>query len=142
MRSSAETRRSASAASLRCAPSCLPSTSLRHRPRGSPIDRAAPFVVPRSGRGRKHPYALGKHSIRADVELRSGRRLRLTAKYLVAKTLDVPPSIDGVVLGQAIASAGPGPLLVRPASGGAFLFGVRRADREPTRCRDRSRCHR
>ena len=81
------------------------------------VDHAAPFVVPRHGRDGKHPYALGAHVLRADVELRSGRQIRLRVTYRVARSLDVPSNIDGATLQDALASTAAGPVLVRPAAG-------------------------
>ena len=56
-------------------------------------DRTAPIVVPRRGTQGKHPYALGVHTLRADVELRSGRHIRLQVAYTVARTLNVPATV-------------------------------------------------
>ena len=81
------------------------------------IDRTAPFVVPRRGRAGKSPYSLGQHTLRAEVELRSGKRIRLQVKYLVARGLLIAQDIDAATFEHSIESLPPGPLLVRPAAG-------------------------
>ena len=87
-------------------------------------DRTAPFVVPRRGTQGKHPYALGVHTLRADVELASGRHIRLQVAYTVARTLNVPATVDAATLERSIASVAPGPVLVRPAPARSLGLGI------------------
>jgi hypothetical protein len=79
------------------------------------VDNAAPFVLPRRGRAGKSPYALGPHTLLADVELRSHKRLRLRVDYTVASTLHAPATSEAASLERAIAAMPPGPVIVRPA---------------------------
>jgi hypothetical protein len=87
------------------------------------IDRKAPFVLPKRGAAGKRPYALGPHTLRADVELQKGRKLRLALTYTVAQTLSVAASVDAASLEHAIEAMPPGALAVRPAQG-ASSFSV------------------
>jgi hypothetical protein len=87
------------------------------------VDRSAPFVVPRRGKAGKQPYGLGEHTLRANVELSSGRRIRLQVAYLVARSFPVGATIDAGTLARSISAAPTGPLLVHPA-GGQSSFSV------------------
>ncbi len=85
------------------------------------VDRKPPFVVPRKGQLGKRPYSLGAHSLRADVELKNGRKLGLSLSYTTALTLSVPASVDAATLQHDIESMPPGALSVRPSQGaGSF----------------------
>jgi hypothetical protein len=96
-------------------------TYIVDEPKGSTvayaIDRTAPFVLPRKGKGGKHPYAVGEHTLRADVELRNRRHVRLDVAYTVARTLHVPASVDAASFVRVVSSMPPGQLLVRPEEG-------------------------
>lgn len=81
------------------------------------VDRSAPFVVPRRGAAGKHPYGLGVHTLKADVELNSGRHIRLTAPYWVASMIEVTQPSDADTLLKSISSMPAGPVLVRPPEG-------------------------
>jgi hypothetical protein len=91
------------------------------------VDRKPPFVLPRKGQLGKRPYSLGPHSLRADVELRNGRKLRLSLSYTSALTLSVPASVDAATLQHDIESMPAGALNVRPAQG-ATSFAVSGGD--------------
>ena len=96
-------------------------TYIVDEPKGSTrayaIDRSAPFVLPRRGQRGKSPYAIGEHTLRADVELRNGRHVRLDVAYTVARTLHVPASVDAASFVRVVSSMPPGQLLVRPEEG-------------------------
>jgi hypothetical protein len=81
------------------------------------VDRSAPFVMPHKGRTGRHPYALGQHNLRIELELRSGREIRLAVSYKVARTLEVASNVDSATLQRSIGSVPAGPLLVRAAKG-------------------------
>jgi hypothetical protein len=80
------------------------------------VDRKAPFTLPRRGRGAT-PYAIGPHTLRTDVELRTGKHLRLKVAYTVARILLVPATVDAESLERSIGAVPQGELLVRPADG-------------------------
>jgi len=96
-------------------------TYIVDEPKGSTlayaIDRTAPFVLPRKGKAGKRPYAIGEHTLRADVELRNRRHARLDVAYTVARTLHGPASVDAASFVRVISSMPPGQLLVRPVEG-------------------------
>jgi hypothetical protein len=80
------------------------------------VDASAPFELPRSGKGSK-PYDAGAHTIRAVLELRTGRTIGLRVAYAVARALDVSSTIDASSLQAAIQAMPAGPVLVRPGPG-------------------------
>jgi len=57
------------------------------------------------------------HTLRADVELQKGRKLRLSLAYTIAQTLAVPATVDAATLQHSIDSMPPGALTVRPSPG-------------------------
>jgi hypothetical protein len=82
-------------------------------------DSSSPFELPQRGRAGRRPYELGDHTLRAEVELRTGKRVRLQVAYSVARTLDVPQTVDAATFMRSLTSAPQGPLLVRPSAGNA-----------------------
>jgi len=83
------------------------------------VDSSAPFELPQRGQAPRRPYELGEHTLRADVELRTGKHVRLQVAYSVARTLDVPLTVDAATFTRSVTSAPQGPLLVRPSAGNA-----------------------
>jgi hypothetical protein len=81
------------------------------------VDRRAPFTLPRRGRTGLQPYALGGHTLRADVLMDNGRHRRLSVTYGVAHIVAMPESVDATSLQRAIEQTPPGPVFVRPPLG-------------------------
>jgi Right handed beta helix region len=79
-------------------------------------DRVAPFAVPRAARGAMSPYAVGHHTLRAQVELRTGRTIGLQVTYTIARILEIGAHVDGATLQRTLDGIAPGPVLVRPTA--------------------------
>jgi hypothetical protein len=94
------------------------------------VDSSAPFELPQRGQAGGRPYGLADHTLRAEVELRSGKHVRLQVTYSVARTLDVPETVDAATLARSLSSAPQGPLLVRPSAGKSSFAVVGNVDLE------------